>query len=408
MKTILHNLKSKLAATTLAVLGFGAINAQTCAVIGVPTYNGNGNLSMIAQASYQPGWESYIYVDFGDGSTAYDINTNFMSTLHNYTQNGTYLIATTLNAYDPLDSNLYCSSVNYDTLVISDIIGGPASCNLQVTLAASTINSTDAFILTGATGSSYNYSYIMVDGQTFPGADSMTFTFAQAGAHDICYYAEYSDSTMYCYDSTCIVYTSTGGAVNQCQASFFLWQDSTNVLGNGWLAINNSTGTGPLTYSWDFGDGGSSTQAYPTHIYNTPGNYVICLTIVDANMCTSSTCDSSAALRLIQNNSTNAIIGSLSVSAPTGISEQTTNKVSVNVAPNPMAANTKVNFESTTSMKGKIEIVNVLGAVTFSETIQITNGNNSININTENITSGIYFLKITSENKTLSTVKVVK
>ena len=79
-----------------------------------------------------------------------------------------------------------------------------------------------------------------------------------------------------------------------------------------------------------------------------------------------------------------------------------------NVAPNPMAANTKVNFESTTSMKGKIEIVNILGAVTFSETIQIVNGNNSININTENITSGIYFLKITSENKTLSTIKVVK
>jgi hypothetical protein len=240
----------------------------------------------------------------------------------------------------------------------------------------------------------------------------MEYTFTQAGTHDICYYADYSDSTTYCYDSTCIIYTSVGpngGGTIQCQAAFYIWQDSTNLGNNGWLGLNLSSGAAPLTYTWDFGDGNTSTQAYPLHNYNTPGNYVICLTIADANGCTSSTCDSSAAFRIIQSQlSTNAVIGSLTVSAPTGITEHKSVILSSSVAPNPMTDLTNVNFESEKTMKGKVEIVNLLGAVALSQEINIANGPNSININTENVTNGIYFLRIVSDNKTLSTIKVVK
>ena len=69
---------------------------------------------------------------------------------------------------------------------------------------------------------------------------------------------------------------------------------------------------------------------------------------------------------------------------------------------------TNVIFESEKTIKGKIEIVNVLGEVSFSQEINISNGANSANINTENITNGIYFLRIVSDKKTLSTIKVVK
>ena len=37
----------------------------------------------------------------------------------------------------------------------------------------------------------------------------------------------------------------------------------------------------PLSYSWTFGDGGTSTQANPTHTYATPGQYVARLTVSD-------------------------------------------------------------------------------------------------------------------------------
>jgi len=38
---------------------------------------------------------------------------------------------------------------------------------------------------------------------------------------------------------------------------------------------------GPLTYSWDFGDGGASDQADPLHTYNTGGDYEVRLTVHD-------------------------------------------------------------------------------------------------------------------------------
>ncbi|MEO3816964.1 ThuA domain-containing protein [Plantactinospora sp. B24E8] len=38
---------------------------------------------------------------------------------------------------------------------------------------------------------------------------------------------------------------------------------------------------GPLTYAWTFGDGGSSTEANPTHTYAAPGNYNAQLTVTN-------------------------------------------------------------------------------------------------------------------------------
>lgn len=41
------------------------------------------------------------------------------------------------------------------------------------------------------------------------------------------------------------------------------------------------------TYSWNFGDGGSSTAANPVHVYNKPGVYTVALSIRSANGCIS-------------------------------------------------------------------------------------------------------------------------
>ncbi len=42
---------------------------------------------------------------------------------------------------------------------------------------------------------------------------------------------------------------------------------------------NNSTGTGTLTYNWDFGNGNHSTLLNPSQSYNTCGNYKVTLTV---------------------------------------------------------------------------------------------------------------------------------
>ena len=44
---------------------------------------------------------------------------------------------------------------------------------------------------------------------------------------------------------------------------------------------NQSTGSGNLTYSWDFGDGASSTAQNPAHIYTGNQQYTATLTVID-------------------------------------------------------------------------------------------------------------------------------
>lgn len=48
---------------------------------------------------------------------------------------------------------------------------------------------------------------------------------------------------------------------------------------------NTSLGQSTTNYSWDFGDGNSSSLINPTHIYNTPGTYTIQLILEDPTSC---------------------------------------------------------------------------------------------------------------------------
>jgi PKD repeat protein len=46
---------------------------------------------------------------------------------------------------------------------------------------------------------------------------------------------------------------------------------------------NLSTGSGPLTAAWTFGDGGTSITSSPTHVYSTQGTFNVTLTMTNPN-----------------------------------------------------------------------------------------------------------------------------
>ena len=48
---------------------------------------------------------------------------------------------------------------------------------------------------------------------------------------------------------------------------------------------NTSSGSGTLSYQWDFGDGNNSTTVSPTHVYAVKGNYVATLTTSSSDGC---------------------------------------------------------------------------------------------------------------------------
>jgi len=67
----------------------------------------------------------------------------------------------------------------------------------------------------------------------------------------------------------------------------FAVDDSSTCPGNTLSFTNLSEGAG-LTYSWSFGEGGSSTQVDPTHSFASPGYYSITLTATDFHNCVDS------------------------------------------------------------------------------------------------------------------------
>jgi gliding motility-associated-like protein len=52
-----------------------------------------------------------------------------------------------------------------------------------------------------------------------------------------------------------------------------------------YTALFNNTTLAGLQFLWDFGDGSSSTDINPTHLYSAPGVYTISLVAVDSNTC---------------------------------------------------------------------------------------------------------------------------
>ncbi len=134
-----------------------------------------------------------------------------------------------------------------------------------------------------------SYSYLWNTGET-----TQQITAVTAGEYFVCILMTDANgcSTMAC-DSVVI---HENGLVDSaaCQAGFWTLQaydqDSLPVPNEVWV-WNLSTGAGVVSYQWDFGDGTSSTDPFPTHTYSSNGPYLLCLTIADASSCTSTYCD---------------------------------------------------------------------------------------------------------------------
>jgi hypothetical protein len=213
-----------------------------------------------------------------------------------------------------------------------------------------------------------------------------------------------NDSTQFCqtWDIDTIYVTGAIGG-GSCAASFVLFQDSVNP--SNWFGYNLSSGTGNLTYFWDFGDGNTSTQQYPFHTYAASGNYVICLTITDANACSSSSCDSSAAFRLQQ---VSATIGQLNIiNTSTGIVENNTIK-NTSFYPNPVNDVANLTFTATENANATVAIINTLGQVFESKSTEVVKGLNTTLFNTSALSSGMYFITISIEGNKVQTIKFTK
>jgi PKD repeat protein len=147
-----------------------------------------------------------------------------------------------------------------------------------------------------------------------------------------------------------------------------------------------NTSTGATTYSWDLGDGNTSTDANPVHTYSTGGFYTVTVTAINNN------CSSSYSFDVVI-----ASVGMGENNLFSGIS----------MFPNPTEGNVNLELNSNEQSTISISVVDNAGKVVnqlSDRTIQV--GKNTLSFGTEMLQAGLYNVIIVSNNGAIKTLKL--
>jgi len=223
------------------------------------------------------------------------------------------------------------------------------------------------------------------------------------------------------WDANCICVPDTN--TTGCQAGFWVFQayevDSLNPNGGAtpipyelWI-WNLSTGLSPFQFEWDFGDGTSSFDPYPTHTYGASGPYDLCLTISDATGCTSLYCDSisidgdglywglAPQDGEVRNGFTINVLNQL----PTAVEERTFNEP--RLWPNPVTDALIISFRSTVSGNVPLSIIDLNGRVLHQDNFAYTHGANRLDVAATQLAPGLYVLRIGTDANAMN-IRFVK
>lgn len=365
----------------------GSVLAQ-CQANFTHSVGANGTVTFTNNSTSQGGNISHANWDFGDGSYGYNYNET-----HTYTTNGVYYVC--LIAIDSLNN---CTSTFCDSVLITNASGGngggnTTNCNFNFGAYPDSINN-DVYFWQQSNGS--NFTWDFGDGTTGSGPFPV-HTYNQPGTY---YYCLTVDTCPIVCDSVVVGPTSGGSGGNNlpCQAAYYWYPDSAGQYGI--VMVNTSTGSG-LTYMWDFGDNSISNLAYPTHTYNQPGTYVVCLTVT-GNNCTSTFCDTITVTQKTGNLTINVIspIQTSVESLPSNISN-------VSTYPNPFSNQLNIEISLREYTAVEVYVTNILG----EQIATITNGSlnaglNKLIWNSNGLTKGVYLLNIKTD-KALSVQKII-
>lgn len=195
--------------------------------------------------------------DFGDGS-GFSIQQNPSYT---YSSPGIYTVC--LTAVNSCGPDSVCINVN---------VTCPApQANFNFLTIGNNVDFTDQ-----SSNNPVNWFWDFGDGNTSTAQDP-SHTYSAVGTYNVCLIT----------GSQCGADTTCQSVIINCvppSAGFSSATSNDSVVNFTNTASNNTT-----AWLWDFGDGGTSTDPNPTHIYQAPGVYTICQTVT--NSCgTDSTC----------------------------------------------------------------------------------------------------------------------
>jgi PKD repeat protein len=205
--------------------------------------------------------------DFGDGTSSIAQNP-----IHLYATAGTKIVSHTITD----TTGVGCTNTGIDTIQCGDFCSGLFSYSVN--------NSGSYYSFSQNTNlPGYTYSWDFGDGTngTYTNQQTPTHSYG-VGSFNVCM----TMSNGSCSSTSCSIIN----VIHNCNSDFNLSRDSSNMSIQNYVAYNSSYGVN-LNYLWDFGDGNTSSQAYPTHVYNGIGTYNVCLTVSDNNGCSDTYCE---------------------------------------------------------------------------------------------------------------------
>ena len=166
------------------------------------------------------------------------------------------------------------------------------------------------------------------------------------------------------------------------------------------------------TYSWDFGDEGTSSDPFPSWTYGGSGPYNLCLTVSnEEENCVSTSCQM---LEIDSLGWINGFMDGFSITimngeegVVNGIDEQPANELGFNVVPNPVVNGSfGLNWEASSTGLVDITMLSMDGSVVVQTTRNRGETNNAHSINVAHLAPGLYLCQV-RQNGSIRTEKVV-
>jgi len=249
---------------SLIVLNTDTVNSNCQAYFTY--FNSPNNPNTIGfehQSLMDPNTEYTASWDFGDGT----FGDNLGNTDHTYAQPGYYIVCLTITSANC--QNTYCAYV---------YAGEVANPLCDAGFYFYQLTAEPPYLVQFIANSGFEnlnfHSWTFGDGQVSTEANPI-MTFNQIGSLNV-YHAVLSLENA-CADSVTLEIEIYDGEVTSNCSATFGYQPYGAPTSIAFYPYNlNTIG---YSYSWNFGDGGTSTAANPTHNYATTGYYEVCLTV---------------------------------------------------------------------------------------------------------------------------------
>ena len=370
--------------TLMIALLAGMVSWAQCDATFISVNTGNGQMYFYTLDSTLAG--TYVW-SMGNGDTQTTLDGD---TYYSYNANGAYAVCLTY------DDGMGCTDTYCDSVVIGNTPPPPTPCSADF-YSWNNGNNNDVALYAADSTQIGTYTWEMGDGTVMTTTTGEAFyTYGSSGLYFACLSF---DDGMGCTDTYCdSVYIGNTTPLT-CNSDFYWWQayDSlNNTFSNVVYLVNMASGGNtPSTYAWDFGDGNTSNQQYPVHTYSQVGNYLICLSIADANGCSDTFCDTISVVVKSSGFTLNVI--SESQAASVGIEDEEVISFT-SLYPNPVNESATLEFNATQNTNVDVTIIDISGKQVNNFSANVNSGNNKIAIGTSDLAKGYYMLNISSKD----------